>query len=328
MIVILLIYGGNLVLGGSQALNAASFMAYIAIFSQLLTPAKSFSTAFYHVQKGLASWDRVNDLLMVTNPVTDPKNPKEISHFETAIEYREVTFSYTGQPVLKNINLKINKGQTVALVGQSGSGKTTFADLLLRFYDVDQGTILIDGKDIRELSLKNLRGLSGYVHQEPLLFNDSFANNIAFGHPFNPEKMQTVIQAAQAEEFIAERESGLDFLIGDRGNKLSGGQKQRISIARALYADPEILILDEATSALDAESERQVQSALRELMKDRTTIVIAHRLSTIIHADQIVVFKEGRIVETGRHEELISNKGEYLRIYQETQELEQHDTNP
>lgn len=327
VIVVLLIYGGNLVLGGSESLTAASFMAYIAIFSQLLSPAKSFSTAFYHVQKGLASWDRIDQILQVQNPVKDPADPVSIQTFKDSIVYNNVTFSYTESPVLKNISLTIRKGQTIALVGQSGSGKSTFADLLMRFYDVDSGAISIDGTDIRAMRLNDLRRLTGYVHQEPLLFNDSFAQNIAFGSEQpDLEKVRLVARAALAEEFIQERREGLHFMIGDRGNKLSGGQKQRISIARALYADPQILILDEATSALDSESERLVQAALNQLMKGRTTVIIAHRLSTIIHADQIVVFKEGEIVEAGNHEELLAQKGEYLRIYQQSKESDLHGT--
>lgn len=325
VIVVLLIYGGNLVLNDKGSLSAASFMAYIAVFSQLLTPAKSFSTAFYHIQKGLASWDRIHQLLAVDNPVQERADAAEIPSFRQDIRFEHVSFSYTGQPVLQDINLTIRKGQTMALVGRSGSGKSTFVDLLLRFYDVQSGAIRIDGTDIRHVKLKSLRRLFGYVHQEPLLFNDSFAKNIEFGaSEKDPQKLARVVQAALAEEFIREKENGLNFAIGDKGNKLSGGQKQRISIARALYADPDILILDEATSALDAESERSVQRALNELMKDRTTILIAHRLSSVMHADQIVVFANGRIVEKGTHAELLDMKGEYLRIYRDLSDEEAH----
>ncbi|MBT4398875.1 MAG: ATP-binding cassette domain-containing protein, partial [Bacteroidetes bacterium] len=233
--------------------------------------------------------------------------------------FKNVWFSYKTKAVLKNINVRIKKGQTIALVGHSGSGKSTFIDLIPRFYDVSEGSVNIDGIDIRSLDLADLRKLLGYVHQEALLFNESFKNNIAFGSKEKDERrIQDVARAAQAEEFILEEEEGLERNIGDRGNKLSGGQKQRISIARALYANPDILLLDEATSALDSESERKVQEALDVLMKGRTTIVVAHRLSTIMNADLILVFKDGEIVEQGQHEELIKAGGEYLHLYKES----------
>lgn len=323
VIVVLLSFGGNMVLNGSSPLNAAGFMAYIAIFSQLMTPAKSFSTAFYHIQKGLASFDRVDDILKVDKLIKNSDKPKEIKSFKSRIEYKRITFSYEEKPVLKNVSLSINKGETVALVGKSGSGKSTFVDLLPRFYDVNQGEILIDGINIKELDIYQLRQLQGYVHQEAILFNDSFAANIAFGlgKP-DQDKLWEAAKAARADDFIRESPDGMNWIIGDRGGKLSGGQKQRISIARALYANPEILILDEATSSLDTESEREVQQALKELMKNRTTLIVAHRLSTIIQADQIVVFKDGQIVEQGTHQQLIAKKGEYLNLYQETTEKE------
>lgn len=321
VIVVLLSFGGNMVLNGSSPLNAAGFMAYIAIFSQLMTPAKSFSTAFYHIQKGLASFDRVDDILKVDKLIKNSDKPLEIKNFKSRIEYKGITFSYEEKPVLKNVSLSINKGETVALVGKSGSGKSTFVDLLPRFYDVNQGEILIDGINIKELDIYQLRQLQGYVHQEAILFNDSFAANIAFGlgKP-DQDKLWEAAKAARADDFIRESPDGMNWIIGDRGGKLSGGQKQRISIARALYANPEILILDEATSSLDTESEREVQQALKELMKNRTTLIVAHRLSTIIQADQIVVFKDGQIVEQGTHQQLIAKKGEYLNLYQETTE--------
>lgn len=323
VIVVLLSFGGNMILNGSSPLNAAGFMAYIAIFSQLMTPAKSFSTAFYHIQKGLASFDRVDDILKVDNLIKNSDKPLEIKNFKSRIEYKGITFSYEEKPVLKNVSLSINKGETVALVGKSGSGKSTFVDLLPRFYDVNQGEILIDGINIKELDIYQLRQLQGYVHQEAILFNDSFAANIAFGlgKP-DQDKLWEAAKAARADDFIRESPDGMNWIIGDRGGKLSGGQKQRISIARALYANPEILILDEATSSLDTESEREVQQALKELMKNRTTLIVAHRLSTIIQADQIVVFKDGQIVEQGTHQQLIAKKGEYLNLYQETTEKE------
>ncbi|MEA1878684.1 MAG: ABC transporter ATP-binding protein [Bacteroidota bacterium] len=321
VIVVLLSFGGNMVLNGSSSLNAASFMAYIAIFSQLMTPAKSFSTAFYHIQKGLASFDRVDAILRVDKLIKNSDQPLDINSFKSRIEYKRITFSYEEKPVLKNVSLSINKGETVALVGRSGSGKSTFVDLLPRFYDVSQGEILIDGINIKELNIYQLRQLQGYVHQEAILFNDSFAANIAFGlgKP-DQDRLWEAAKAARADDFIRESPDGMNWIIGDRGGKLSGGQKQRISIARALYANPEILILDEATSSLDTESEREVQQALKELMKNRTTLIVAHRLSTIIQADQIVVFKDGQIVEQGTHQQLIAKKGEYLNLYQETTE--------
>ncbi len=321
VIVVLLSYGGNMVLDGSSSLGAAGFMAYIAIFSQLMTPAKSFSTAFYHIQKGLASFDRIDEILKADQTIKNSEAPVEINSFKSLIEYRNITFSYEEKSVLKNVSLSIQKGQTIALVGKSGSGKSTFVDLLPRFYDTDQGEILLDGINIKNLNIYQLRKLQGYVHQEAILFNDSFANNIAFGmgKP-DKEKLWKAAKAAHADDFIKASPGGMNWIIGDRGGKLSGGQKQRITTARALYANPEILILDEATSSLDTESEREVQQALKELMRNRTTLIVAHRLTTIIQADQIVVFKEGQIVERGTHQELIDLKGEYLNLYQETVE--------
>jgi len=318
VIVVLLAYGGNMVLSSKGGLSAASFIAYIAIFSQLLTPAKSFSTAFYHLQKGLASLDRINEILMARNSIQEPQDPVEISSFEKSITYKDVRFAYAEKPVLKNISLSIKKGECIAFVGRSGSGKSTIVDLLPRFYDVDGGVILIDDINIKSLSISSLRNLIGYVHQDSLLFNDTFTRNIAFGDP-EPDTGRVLKAAilALADEFISQAADGYETSIGDRGSKLSGGQRQRISLARALYTDPEILILDEATSALDAESERLVQEALKEVRKNRTTIIVAHRLSTIQQADQIYVFSDGEIVEKGTHEELLRAQGVYLKLYQE-----------
>ncbi len=319
VIVVLLAYGGNLVLSGEGQLSAASFIAYIAIFSQLLTPAKSFSTAFYHMQKGLASMDRVNEILDTTNSISESDNPHEIKSFQKEIVFQKVGFAYQEKPVLKNIQLKIKKGESIALVGRSGSGKSTLVDLIPRFYDIIDGELSIDGHSVKNLKIKSLRNLIGYVHQDSLLFNESFANNIAFGDS-NPDvkRIKQAAKSAFAEEFILDTADGYDSTVGDRGSKLSGGQRQRISLARALYLDPEILILDEATSALDTESERLVQDALDQVRKNRTSITVAHRLSTIQHSDQIYVFKDGEIVEKGTHQELINLKGEYLTLYKET----------
>lgn len=318
VIVVLLAYGGNMVLSGQGGLSAASFIAYIAIFSQLLTPAKSFSTAFYHLQKGLASLDRVNEILMAKNSITEIDKPHIIQAFTDKIEFHNVGFAYKEKSVLNNINLEIKKGACIALIGQSGSGKSTLVDLLPRFYDVLSGEVTIDNHNIKDLSIHSLRNLIGYVHQDSLLFNDTFIRNIAFGDK-NPDmdRIRKAAQMAFADDFILQKSDGYESFIGDRGSKLSGGQRQRISLARALYLDPEILILDEATSSLDTESERLVQKALKELRKNRTTIIVAHRLSTIQHADQIYVFKEGKIVERGNHVELMKNNGEYLKLYQE-----------
>ena len=318
VIVVLLAYGGNMVLSGTEGLSAATFIAYIAIFSQLLTPAKSFSTAFYHMQKGLASLDRVDEILMAKNSIKEIDKPHTIQAFTDKIEFRNVEFAYKEKSVLNNINLEIKKGACIALIGRSGSGKSTMVDLLPRFYDVLSGEITIDNHNIKDLSIHSLRNLIGYVHQDSLLFNDTFIRNIAFGDK-NPDidRIRKAAKMAFAEDFILQKSDGYESFIGDRGSKLSGGQRQRISLARALYLDPEILILDEATSSLDTESERLVQQALTEVQKNRTSIIVAHRLSTIQHADQIFVFKEGEIVERGTHEELMSNNGEYLKLYQE-----------
>ena len=314
-IAIVLWFGGSLILGGSSTINAASFIYYMVIFYSIINPAKELSKAAYAIQKGLASMERVDRILGADNPIKDPKEPKTLSRFNGEIRYEGVTFSYAEKPVIDNVTLHIPAGSTVALVGQSGSGKSTLADLLPRFYDVDSGSITIDGIDVRHLRVHDLRALMGNVNQEAILFNDTFYNNITFG--VKNATMEQVIEAAKianAHEFIMASEQGYDTSIGDRGCRLSGGQRQRLSIARAILKNPPILILDEATSALDSESEHVVQEALDRLMKDRTTLVIAHRLSTIRNADLICVLHEGRIVEQGTHDQLIALNRYYKRL--------------
>ncbi len=314
-IAIVLWFGGSLILSGNSTISAASFIYYLVIFYSIINPAKDLSKAAYSIQKGLASMERVDLILSAENPIKSPKNPKSLDKVRKGIEYRDVSFKYNTEWVVRHVNLTIKRGETVALVGQSGSGKSTMADLLPRFYDVDEGGIYIDDINVKELNVCDLRGLMGNVNQEAILFNDTFYNNITFG--VESATMEQVIEAAKianAHEFIMATEQGYDTNIGDRGSRLSGGQRQRISIARAILKNPAILILDEATSALDTESERLVQEALENLMRNRTTLVIAHRLSTIKDADLICVMHEGRIVEQGQHNELIALNGYYKKL--------------
>ena len=313
-IAIVLWYGGTLILGNSSPIDASTFIYYLVIFYSIINPAKDLSKASYAIQKGLASMDRVDKILKAESDINDPDDPKPIA-LHDSIRYNDVWFKYQNEWVLKGINLTIPKGKTIALVGQSGSGKSTLVDLLPRFYDVDKGSITIDGTDIRDTTLYDLRSLMGNVNQEAILFNDTFFHNISFGvDSATREQVEEAARIANAHEFIRTSEEGYDTNIGDRGGKLSGGQRQRISIARAILKNPSILILDEATSALDTESERLVQEALENLMRNRTTIVIAHRLSTIRNADEICVMHEGEIVERGRHDELLALNGYYKRL--------------
>lgn len=316
--VIILYFGGTMVLT-DNTMEGAVFITYLAMFSQLITPAKSFTNAYYNVQKGLASAERVNKIIHAETHIKDNSNPKSITNFENEITYQNVSFAYIRGDsgwALKNINLTIKKGTSIALVGQSGSGKTTLADMLPRFYDATDGAILIDGTPIKDLKIKDLRQQMGIVTQESILFNDSVFNNIAFGmENVQEEAVVAAAKVANAHEFIMQMPQGYQTNIGDRGSKLSGGQKQRLSIARAVLKNPPLLILDEATSALDTESERLVQDALDKLMKNRTSVIIAHRLSTIQHADEIIVLHKGEIVERGTHSTLLGLNGNYKRLY-------------
>ena len=314
-IVIVLWFGGSLILSGSSTIDAAQFIYFLVIFYSIINPVKDLSKGMYAVQKGLAAMERVDKLLSTPNPIQDPQNPTHLDKLNDGIEYRNVSFKYSNDYVLKDVTLHIKRGQTVALVGQSGSGKTTLADLLPRFYDVNEGGIFIDGVNIKDVKVEDLRGLMGNVNQEAILFNDTFFNNIAFGvKDATLEQVMEAARIANAHNFIMETENGYDTNIGDRGCLLSGGQRQRISIARAILKNPPILILDEATSALDTESERLVQEALEKLMRNRTTLVVAHRLSTIRNADLICVVHEGRIVEQGKHDELVAKGGYYKNL--------------
>ena len=320
VLVVIIYFGGSLALGAEKTLQPSEFITFIAIFSQLIPPAKSFSEAYSNVQRGLASVDRIDKILNAEITITDKPDAIQLIDFNHAIEYRDVSFGYhkgdTGW-VLKGINLKIEKGKTIALVGQSGSGKTTLVDLLPRFYDLENGEILVDGENIKNYKLKDLRSMMGIVNQESILFNDTIFNNIAFGLEKVSEK--NVIAAAKianAHDFISQMKEGYQTNVGDRGGRLSGGQRQRISIARAILKNPPILILDEATSALDTESERLVQDAITNLMKNRTTLVVAHRLSTIKHADEIIVMQQGEMIERGTHTDLLQKNGVYKKLFE------------
>lgn len=316
MIVIVLWFGGTLILNSDSMISAPGFIFYLTILYSIINPIKDFSKASYNIPKGLASMERIDAILLAESTINDPESPVEMKGLNDQIEYKNVSFRYETVDVLKNINVTIKKGQSIALVGQSGSGKSTFVDLLPRFHDVQKGAISIDGVDIRDMRMNDIRSIMGYVNQEAILFNDTFYNNIAFG--IENATMEEVVQAAKianAHEFILQTEEGYDTLIGDRGGKLSGGQRQRISIARAILKNPPILILDEATSALDTESEYMVQDALEKLMKNRTTIAIAHRLSTVKNADVIFVLHEGEVVEHGKHEDLLLKGGYYKNLY-------------
>jgi len=315
VMVIVMWFGGQLVLNTDGGLNAQEFIGYILIFSQIIPPAKSLTTSYYLIQKGSASAQRVYEILDTENEIVDIENPKQIKLLNNQIEFNNLTFSYEKQEVLKDINFSIGKGKMIALVGQSGSGKSTLADLLARFYDINQGEILIDNNNIKEIALTDLRALMGIVSQESILFNDTIFNNIRLGNTnASEQEVMGAAKIANAHDFILETENGYQTNIGDRGNKLSGGQKQRLSIARAILKNPEILILDEATSSLDTESERLVQDALDKLMHSRTSLVIAHRLSTIQNADEILVLDKGYIIERGTHQELIAQNGHYKKL--------------
>jgi subfamily B ATP-binding cassette protein MsbA len=312
----ILYFGGQLVLGNDAgSLTGTGFIWYVGIFTQIITPAKSLSTSFYNMQKGTAAIARIEEVLKAPVTVEEAADPKPITTFSTSIEFKNVGFSYEDVAILKDINLTVEKGKTVALVGSSGSGKSTLADLVPRFHDVGTGTLTIDGNNIKDYSLNQLRGLMGIVTQEPILFNDTIANNIALGMKnATAAEIEAAAKIANAHNFIIQKENGYQTNIGDRGSKLSGGERQRLTIARAVLKNPPILILDEATSALDTESERLVQDAINNLMTNRTSIVIAHRLSTIRHADEIVVLQKGEIVERGTHDSLIAQNGFYKRL--------------
>ena len=314
-IAIVLWFGGTLILGGHSSITAPKFIYYMVIFYSIINPAKDLSKASYAIQRGLASMQRIDKILTAENPIKSPEHPTPLTEMKDGIQYKDVRFRYGDAWVIDRVSLDIKRGQTVALVGQSGSGKTTMADLLPRFYDVEEGSICIDGTDIRQFNITDLRGLMGNVNQEAILFNDSFYNNITFGvENATREQVEEAARIANAYDFIMASEQGFDTNIGDRGCKLSGGQRQRISIARAILKNPPILILDEATSALDTESEHLVQDALDKLMHGRTTLVIAHRLSTIKGADLICVMQDGRIIERGTHDQLIAQQGAYKHL--------------
>jgi subfamily B ATP-binding cassette protein MsbA len=316
VMMILMYIGGVIVLNQTSVLTSEEFITFLIVFSQIITPAKAFSTGYYNIQKGIAAYDRIDSILTEEVTIKDSPLSIGIKKFGSAIEYRNIYFTYDTEMVLRDINLTIEKGKTIAVVGRSGSGKSTLVDLLPRFIDPQEGTIYLDGKDIREYKITDLRDLLGIVSQQSILFNDTFFNNIAFG--FDNAKEEDVIRAAviaNAHDFIMETAEGYQTNVGDAGSKLSGGQRQRISIARALLKNPPILILDEATSSLDTESEKLVQEAIINLMKNRTSIVIAHRLSTVKHADEILVLEDGQIVENGNHKQLLAINGYYKKYH-------------
>jgi subfamily B ATP-binding cassette protein MsbA len=314
VVMVLMYVGGNLALQGASNMSPEKLIAFLIVFSQIIQPAKNITTAYFSIQKGMASIDRIDQILDAEEKIVEKDDALPVTGFNDSIEFKGAWYAYNNEPVLKDINLKIKKGQTVAIVGKSGAGKSTLADLLPRFMDVDKGSVLIDGINVRDLKIRDLRYLMGIVSQHPILFNTSFSDNIAFGvETAEMAKVENAARIANAHDFILETEHGYESFVGESGNKLSGGQRQRISIARAIMANPPILILDEATSALDTESERLVQDAILKLMKNRTSVVIAHRLSTIQHADVIVVLDEGRIVETGTHAALMEKKDGFYR---------------
>jgi len=315
VVIVIMFFGGSMILSNKIGLTSEAFIAYLVVFSQLITPVKALTKSYYILQKGMASMKRIKEVLEVENPIKEQPDAKSISQFKNSIELKNVYFNYGDREVLHNINMTIPQGSTIAIVGESGAGKSTLVDLLPRFYDVTKGSITIDGMDIRELKIEQLRNLFGIVNQQPILFNDTIENNMTIGiDSYTEEDLVRAAKIANAYDFIKEKPNGFKEIVGESGNKLSGGQKQRISIARAIMKNPPILILDEATSSLDTESEKLVQDALNKLMKNRTSIVIAHRLSTVRNADMIYVINKGQIIETGTHKQLIDLGGYYKKL--------------